>query len=190
MYVCFALLLDYEVHNKVRKIIHRLIQELKVGIESSLLPQHISLKQSFFVSEVAEIEGYFDELALSLNSFEVAFKAIDLINMKNRENETQVLWLDIQENQELREIHDRLNSDLMNKFQIQKSGFDGDAFHFHSTLAYGYNQYNQLSEMKTKLDEEFNEISYQVKDIALFYSVDEHRPGRFITHKILPLMKD
>lgn len=141
------------------------------------------------VSEIAEIENYFEEFALSQSSFEIIFKAIDLLNMKNGENETQFLWLDIQESKELREIHNRLNNDIMNKFHIQNSGFDGDTFHFHSTLSYGHNQYKELSEIKNKLNNDFNEISFQVKEIAMFYSVDEHRPGRFITHKILPLMK-
>jgi len=189
MYVCFALLLDFEVHNRIRKIIYKLIKEQHVGIESSLLPQHISLKQSFYVSDIEEIENYFEEFALSLNSFEITFKAIDLINMKNGENETQVLWLDIQESQGLREIHNRLNNDLMNKFKIPNSGFDGDTFHFHSTLTYGHNQYKELSEIKIELNNVFNETKFQVKEIAMFYSVDELRPGRFITHKILPIIK-
>ncbi|KGE18413.1 2'-5' RNA ligase family protein [Paenibacillus wynnii] len=189
MYVCFALLLDYEVHNRVRKIIYKLIKEQHVNIESSLLPQHISLKQSFHVSQIEEIENYFEKLALSLSSFEITFKAIDLINMKNGENETQVLWMDIQENQKLREIHNRLNSDLMKRFSIPNSGPDGECFHFHSTLTFGHDQYKELSETKNELNDDFNEISFQAKEIAMFYSVDELRPGRFITHKILPLMK-
>jgi len=189
VYVCFALLLDYEVHNRLRNIIYKLIKEQHVGIEPSLLPQHISLKQSFYVSEIEEIEKYFEEFALSLSSFEITCKAIDLINMKDEENETQVLWLDIQESQELRETHNRLNNDLKNKLHIQNSGFDGDTFHFHSTLTYGHNQYKKLSEIKNELNDEFNEISFQAKEIAMFYSVDELRPGRFISHKILPLMK-
>ncbi|MGG0173345.1 2'-5' RNA ligase family protein [Paenibacillus dokdonensis] len=181
--------MDYEVHNKVRKIIYNLIKEQLVGIESSLLPQHISLKQSFYVSEITEVEKYFNEFVVGLSSFEVTFKAIDLINMKNEEYESQILWLEIQENKELREIHNSLNSELMNRLQIPNSGFDGDSFQFHSTLTLGYNQYKELLEIKNELTENFNEMSFQVKEIAMFYSVDEHRPGRFITHKILPLMK-
>lgn len=189
MYVCFALLLDYKTHNSVRKIIYNILRNHQVGIESSLLPQHISLKQSFFVSDINLVEDYFVSLAKEIKPVEVTFKKVDLINMGSNNNTTQVLWLDIEENQSLRAIHNKLNSDLAKLNSIPMSGFDGDQFHFHSTLTYGYNQYEELLARCELINNEYKEITFQVREIAMFYSLEEEvRAGRFIIHKNLPLI--
>ncbi|MBD2843581.1 2'-5' RNA ligase family protein [Paenibacillus sp. IB182496] len=187
MYVCFALLLDHDIHNRIRKMVHQLISTHQVGIETALLPQHVSLKQSFFVPQMEEVEQYFDHFAARIRSFSITFHAVDLIHQKRGDTDTQVLWLDIQEDRELRGLHNRLNQDLSRGLQIPNSGFDGDGYHFHSTLAYGSGRYEEFQAMKNELNSSFIEMSCEIKEIAMFYSMDALLPGRFITHKILPL---
>lgn len=46
----------------------------------------------------------------------------------------KVIWLDILETNQLIEMHNTLNKELNNKFNIPLSGFDGEKFQFHSTL--------------------------------------------------------
>lgn len=172
----------------IRKILYKVLSEGKYGIESALLPQHISLKQSFYISDIQEIEDYFDQFVKDLSSFEITFNKVDLINMGSKGNESQVLWVDIEDNTHLRNINNKLNSELLSQYSIPMSGFDGPEFHFHSTLTYGHNQYQELEKVKNEINSSFNNIKFNVKKAVLLYSLDDQvRAGRFMTYKILAM---
>jgi 2'-5' RNA ligase len=188
MFACFALLLDDEAHNLIRKILHKVLSEGKYGIESALLPQHISLKQSFYISDIQEVEDYFDRFVKEISSFEITFNKVDLINIGSKGNESQVLWVDIEDNMHLSNIHNKLNSELLSQYSVPMSGFDGPEFHFHSTLTYGYNQYQELEKVKNEINSSFNNIKFNVNKAVLLYSLDDQvRAGRFMTYKILAM---
>lgn len=188
MFACIALLLDDEAHNSIRKMLYKVLSEGNYGIESALLPQHISLKQSFNTLDIYEIEDYFDRFVKELYSFELTFNKVDLINMGSKGKESQVLWVDIEENMHLRNIHNKLNSELLSQYSVPMSGFDGHEFHFHSTLTYGYNQYQELEKVKNEVNLSFSKIKFNVKKAVLLYSLEDRvRAGSFITYKILPI---
>ncbi|WP_461615050.1 2'-5' RNA ligase family protein [Clostridium sp. Marseille-QA1073] len=173
MFICFALLVDYKISNYARKIVYDITNKYGASIEPALLPQHISLKQSFKVNSIDKIESYFDNLADSLKSFDLEFSKINLIEVKDNENDIEILWLDVNEIRYLRDIHNRLNKELLEKFEIPKSGFDGENFHFHSTLSFGYNQKKDFKEIKRELCDKDLNLRFTVKEIALFYSPDD-----------------
>jgi len=188
MFICFALLVDYKISNYARRIVYDIANKYGASIEPALLPQHMSLKQSFKVNSIDKIESYFDNLADSLKPFDLEFSKIDLIEVKDNENDMEILWLDVNETRYLRDIHNRLNKELFEKFEIPKAGFDGENFHFHSTLSFGYNQKKDFKEIKRELCNKDLNLRFTVKEIALFYSPDDEcMPGRFITYKTLPI---
>ena len=188
MYICIAIITDNLIQNQSRKIAYDLSQKSRISILSSRLPQHISLKQSFKVKNVEEIEKYFDSITKTMQSFEINLAQVDLCLMKNFTSNTQILWYEVMESSELRELHNKLNRDLSDKFGIEMQGFDGDIFKFHSTIAYDSNKEEIFKSYFDSIKYEGMSFSFKVKEIALFYCPDdEPTPGNFITYKIQTL---
>jgi hypothetical protein len=73
MKATFALLLDHQVHNIVRKLAVEVHQTYRVGLAGSQLPPHVSLKQPFSIPDLAAIEAYFDQLAQSIEPVVLTF---------------------------------------------------------------------------------------------------------------------
>ncbi|GKX28083.1 hypothetical protein SH1V18_05630 [Vallitalea longa] len=66
MYACIALLTNDEIQNIGRKMVYDLSVQYGINTISARLPQHISMKQSFKIKDLVEIEGYVEELASDL----------------------------------------------------------------------------------------------------------------------------
>lgn len=67
MHIGIAILTDVQIHNIARNITLNLNKKYKTGIESALLPQHISLKQSFpYCGDINVIEEYIKRFCLSI----------------------------------------------------------------------------------------------------------------------------
>jgi len=185
MYICIAIITDKLLQNQSRKITYDLSQKSKISILSSRLPQHISLKQSFEVKHIEEIEEYFDSFVSNVGSLEIQLTKVDLCLMENETTDTQILWYEIMESSELRELHNKLNYELSDKFGIKMQGFDGSAFRFHSTITYDTNKEEIFKNYFDSLKSEGMPYSFNVKEIALLYCPDEKpTPGNFITYKI------
>jgi 2'-5' RNA ligase len=164
----------------------------QLDLVTLLLPQHISLKISFKISEIEGIEEYFDALAKDIKRITVSFSKIDLLEFEKDGKKQGLLWLDVEESQSLKELHKKLNDELKEKFDIGLASFDGDGYHFHSTLFHNglkhepfeaYEQaYLELKEMDFKKSAEVNKI-------AMFISNhdEEIMAGTFITYKVLKL---
>ena len=76
MKAAFALLVDHEVHNIVRKLAVEVHQNYRVGLAGSQLPPHVSLKQPFLISDLRAVETYFDQLAGSIEPVVLTFPRI------------------------------------------------------------------------------------------------------------------
>jgi len=163
-------------------------EKYHTGLAASLLPQHISLKQSFEVNEIEEVEKYFDELAQEIMPFEITFSKIDLITFTKGNSEIGILWMDIEENQQLRNLHNKINKDLLERFRIMLSGPDGENFHFHSTLVYGRQPVDIFKKIYDELNNKIVNLKFTPKEIVMFYSPDnESIHNTYITYKILPI---
>ena len=110
MRATFALLADTEAHNMVRKISWDFHQKYHTGILS--LPPHVSLKQPFPMESLSALERYMDEFARSFEPFEVKLTELDVIPISHEDIEYGILWIDVQETEELRGLHNRLNEEL------------------------------------------------------------------------------
>lgn len=195
MYICFALLLPHQIQNEIRKTILQLSLKYPMDLVASLLPQHISLKISFKLPEIERIEKYFDEFAKEINRFSVNFLKVDLLEFEKDGKKKGLLWLDVEENQILRVLHEKLNRELKEKFDIGLASYDGDGYHFHSTLFHdglkdvpfeAYEQvYSELKDINYRMSADINEI-------AMFISNhdEEILGGTFITYKVLKLKEN
>lgn len=192
MYIDLALLVEREIQNIIRNIILKLHMDYNLELVSALLPQHVSLKSPFSISNMDYIENYFNELAKSIEPFEFKFQNIELINFEKMEIMNEVIWIDVEENPVLREIHKKINQDLKDRFDIPLSPFDGDMFHFHSTLFYHFS--NEVSlDVYEKAFQDIKQkhlgLNCRSNEIALFCSPSQ-RENIFYTsivYKILPL---
>src|SRR5437867_165882 len=96
MKATFALLANREVYNWVRKLAWEIHQKYRTGTQHCRLPPHISLKQPFRISDLTALEVYLNELARSLEPFEVDLADLQLVPTVFDGTEYGILWLDVQ----------------------------------------------------------------------------------------------
>ena len=156
----------------------------------SLLPPHVSLKQPFEISSLPEVEAYFDQLAASIQPFDVTLTHLDMQISSFAGDELGILWLDVQETPTLRDLHDRINRELSERFENTEAPFDGPDYHFHASVELG----GQPAEVYRKIYAEYGHVevnlTFAARKIAMFYYDGlSGEPGNFITYKILPIEK-
>lgn len=126
MYIWIGLVFDKDTEKYIRDNCKR-VNVYNLSEKSFTLPQHISLKTSFYCDNYIEVIDYLKKELSCAKYINVTIDGITKIN-------NAVIWLDIKETKELRELHNLLNARLKEKYNIGLSGFDGESFHFHSTL--------------------------------------------------------
>ncbi|HLZ60068.1 MAG TPA: 2'-5' RNA ligase family protein [Ktedonosporobacter sp.] len=184
MKATFALLLDHNVHNMVRKLAVEVHQAYQIGLVGSQLPPHVSLKQPFLISDLSTLEAYFDQLAKSIDPLILSFPRIA------GPGNAPILWLEVEETETLRQLHTRINQELAERFSETQAPFDGSAYHFHLTIALGGASSSVYQSMVAEL--ESRNVAFQAiaRHLVLFYyDDDQYSPGSFLTYKILPLGK-
>lgn len=144
MYLWIGAIFDKNEENKIRKCCKLVNKKFKVSEEAFTLPQHISLKISFYTENYNEIIEYVKEIMKNQKYIELELNNIRMLN-------NSIIWLDVKENSRLRQLHNFLNMELEEKFNIQLNGFDGDKFRFHSTL-FQVSQYNEKIKEQSKDD--------------------------------------
>lgn len=127
MYIWIGLVLEKDDENYIREICKKENKNFNISEQAFSLPQHISLKTSFYANEYLTIIQYLKEELKDINRIELKANNLTIIDGK-------VIWLDIEENEILRKLHNKINLLLKEKFNIGLSGFDGENFKFHSTL--------------------------------------------------------
>jgi len=190
MKTALALLADHNVHNFIRKLAVDIHSKYRTGFLASLLPPHVSLKQPFQVSSLSKLEAYFDQLAETIQPFEITLTRLELIVSPFNDDELGILWLDVQENQLLRDLHNRINRELSERFENTYAPFDGPNYHFHATVELG----GQPVEVYRRIYAEYEHIEvnlrFTAREIAMFYYGDfSGGPGTFVTYKVLPVGK-
>ena len=106
-----------------------------------LLPQHISLKISFETDRAEEILEALPRLFASQPPFGVTIREI--------QQNGNILWLTIAENEALRQLHGKLDEHLKAQFGVDQHLFD-TCFQFHSTLFIDPDM-PKIAEMKVRL---------------------------------------
>ena len=190
MQATFALLANNEIHNLVRKLSWDIHQKFRTGIEVTRLYPHISLKQPFDISDIHSLEKYMTEFARSIDPFDVLLTELQLVEATIDGLDTGILWLDVQETETLRQLHDRLNQELTSRFGNVPATFDGPDYHFHMTVAIGNQPVETYRQIKNEFFGRLRNLPFQIQELVMFVydDPDAINPG-FMTYMILPVSK-
>jgi 2'-5' RNA ligase len=190
MRATFALLASIEVHNQVRKLAWDVHQKYQTGIDVSRLPPHISLKQPFEISDVKELEIYMAELAESITPFEATLTHLEAIKATIDDFDTGILWLNVQETQVLRQLHNQVNQELTARIGNVPAAFDGPEYHFHMTVTIGKQPFEIYRNIQNEFSNRILNLQFTVKDLVMFiYDDMMTMDSGYMTYMILPLGK-
>jgi len=177
---------DYHIHNFMRALAVEIHQKYQTGLHAASFPPHITLKLPFQLSDLADLETYFDHLAASTSPLEITLARLELQATAVGGAERSVLWLAVQESRDLRKLHHRINQELVERFEDTQAAHDGPEFQFHATLAAG----GQPMEVYQRIYAEYKDISvnlgYTATQIGLAYCDCDATAG-LITYRIMPL---
>jgi 2'-5' RNA ligase len=188
MRATFALLANSEIHNFIRRLSWEIHQKYRTGTRHASLPVHISLKQPFSVPDLPALEEYMDELAGSIQPFDVTLTELQAVPMLFDGTEYGILWADIEETETLRNLHHRLNQELARRFGETPANYDGDVYHFHmSVMMCGH-----LMEICRKYQGEIEyskiNLRYTARELAMFVYDEPMGPhGDQLCYRILPI---
>lgn len=167
MYIWTGLIFNRDNENNIRKICKEVNKKYNLDNKSFSLPQHISLKISFDTKKYVEVINHIKSILE--NQIKMKIKIIGISKINNG-----VVWLDVEENNELRKIHNLLNEGLKEKYNIPLANFDGDNFKFHSTLFQDKNisdEHQQLiseisDKLKLPIEIEVDEINFGISEVC------------------------
>ena len=190
MRAAFALLADRKVHNFVRRLAWDIHLKHNTGTRHCRLPSHISLKQPFAISDLAALEVYMDELARSIEPFEIHLPEIQVMPTAYAGVEYGILWLDVEETAYLRQLHNRVNRELADRFGNTSANFDGADYHFHMTVMLGGQPVEAYRQFLDELPDPEVNLRFMTTELALFVYDEPMGPdGEYLSYKTLTLGK-
>jgi len=188
MKAAFALLADTETHNLVRKLSWDIHRKYRTGIDICRLPPHVSLKQPFEIADLDGLEGYMPELAGTISPFEVNLTGLELIEVNINGLETGILWMNVQETELLRNLHNQLNQELTTRFGDVSAAFDGPDYHFHMTVAIGGQPIETYKKIYNEFEGRLKDLQFTVGDLGMFvYDEIEESNSGYIIYKMMLL---
>lgn len=186
--ICIALLLDDDMQNMTRALSYKLHKTFNAPLAATKLPQHISLKQTFNCEALEEVVSYLEDVIKGCGSIPIELTELQLIKMPTGKYDTGILWIDVKETEALRAFHNKLNQELSTKFGIQNGSFDGEKFHFHSTITLGEVPYTEYEKMYNSIKNTAIHVNSQVNKMGIFYSPEQEAvSGSFMCYKIIEL---
>ena len=174
MFLWIGLEIDKENEEFIREYCKKINMKYKVNEQSFTLPQRISLKTSFNTEEYLNI----------INDFKNMFKKNKKMNLKVHDIEMVpgVIWLNIEEIPELRKYHNLILNHLKDKYNIEKIGFDGENFKFHSTLFQDVDNKGKVSKLYENIDKDIL-INNELKINQIYFGISE--VGKVGTYKVV-----
>ena len=175
----FALLVNDEIHNYIRKKVVTINRLTGCGFFASQLPPHISLKQPFIIDDIDKAEKYFNEFSKKIQPIRIIIDST-----YNWEN---IIGLNVVENAELRNAHNILISDLKEIFRNSSALHDGNSYHFHATISMGGMDHSKFKsgfiEAYEKVKDANLNFEFMANKIVMFYN-DDDKFNSIITYKI------
>ncbi len=138
---------------------------------------HVSLKMPFVTADVDSVRSYFQEFADTVPPLTLNLTEMELWSVPAQNDETGVLFLNVAEKDTLHILHNRLNHELMERFQNTQAPFDGDDFHFHLTLATGGASKETYQHIWEREQQNWPRCRCSIKAISLAFQ-DETAPEK------------
>jgi 2'-5' RNA ligase len=177
MQAVITLGLDWRVHNWMRSVSLELFQKHSIEMNSARNAPHLSLRSGFEVENLGQLERYCSSLAASLEPM-----VVTLTDLKLWANPSElcVLFLDVLEQASLKPLHHRVTRDL----NLPLNPYDGEAFHFHSTVMWEPLSAEQLEAVQQDFVGRVFNQKIKIEHLLLYLKADKtfHK-----THLILPL---
>jgi len=190
MYAAFALLANAEVDNLVRKLGWEMHQKYRTGTKHCRLPPHVSLKQPFRVPSADAAETYMDELAQSINPFEVHLTEIQIDSLTHAGTEYGILWLSVEASEGLRQLHIRVNQEMDQRFGNTQADFDGTDYQFHMTAMIGGQPVEVYRQFLDELNNRAINLRYTAHELSMFVYDEPRGPdGEYMCYRTLPIGK-
>lgn len=177
----FVLLSDVPTQNRASSLAYEAREAYGSGLRWPRLPAHISLKQPFVCADLRPMEEYFVELAQRIEPFQVDIRKLQYIPPKS--HSSGVIWLDVKETPHLRGLHERMNEELAVRFGPCPALFDGDAYHFHMTVALCCGPAPEPEKLNPFLKKPVA-FSYMVRDLAMFVYIEEAGQCEYMVYRI------
>ena len=185
MKATIVLIADDAAENFGRKLMLEAHKLGKMGFEMARLPQHVSLKQPFSISNLEDVETLFDEFVKELCPFDIEFEQIDLFPSNVLGGvESGCMSLRAKKTNQLVEAQKTLNKKLLETFGPCPADHDDD-YVFHMTFAIGgasFESYQIAYEELAK--NEYNQTFRFNKVGLLYYDDDNITPGTYFCYKI------
>ena len=185
MKAAFVVLSNHAIQNFIRRIVFEMNAAYQTEFFAALLPSHVSLKQPFAFEDMDVLEHYFDTLAAQTAPFEIQLERFYYEEWGG----FGILGLKVVESPILRELHNRLNTELSGLFKDTRAPHDGSDYRFHMTIELG--KFTSAAGFKAYFDnisERQISLTYTAKELGMFYYTDEaNRPGSFINYRVQPL---
>jgi 2'-5' RNA ligase len=130
------------------------------------------------------------KFAASLSPLEIHLTRIQAIPTRIDNLETGILWFDVEESSALRETHNLMNAELEHRFGPTPAPFDGDAYHFHLTIAMGDQPMELYNRSAKFFKSRYANLHFTASELAMFvYDENAGLGGGYMTYIILPLGK-
>ncbi|CAN5785440.1 hypothetical protein BH10CHL1_BH10CHL1_37000 [soil metagenome] len=134
------------------------------------------------------LETYMAELASSIEPFEVSLTELQLAPAIFNGQESGILWLDVLETQTLRQLHNRVNDELSQRFGNTQADYDGPAYHFHMTVMLGGQTLDVYRQFYREISVPSIHLRYTVSELAMFVYNEPLGPqSDYLAYKILPI---
>ena len=173
MYIWVAIDVNEQV-SKLRKVAENYMNEQGLSSTTFTLPFHISLKISFQIpnDKFEDVVSDIREFYKSLKPFEIKTKGI--------ERAGSIVWVAMQDDDELVDIHKKLDEIMFKKYGVVQHDFD-KAFQFHTSVLALNNEVDTLKAYDAIKDNDIPKtlraesfiIGSSVEGIAGTYSVIE-----------------
>lgn len=188
MRATIVLLADSATSNYGAKLMLSAHQIGQVGFEMARLPFHVSLKQTFAISDLNEMEKFFDEFAKNVPQTTVVFENLQVMpNNSIGGIESGCLSLRVKKTEYLDSLQKKLFAELEERFGPCPAPFDND-YIFHMTIAIGNAPYANYQKAYDQLSLIPCAESGRFDKLGLFYYNDDNiNPGTYFCYKTIDL---
>ncbi len=187
MKATFVLLADVEAENFGRKCMLEANRAGNVGFEMARLPQHISLKQPFQITDLDTVETIIDEFAQGVGAISVSLIELDCFPSSVFGYASGCMSIRAKRTPQLDAIQQKLFKLLETRLGPCPAAHDSD-YVFHMTIAIGgasYENYEKAYQVLKRQDIHqeflFNRLG------LLYYDDDNIKPGTYFCYKIAKL---